>query len=122
MKKAKDIDEYISCFPVDVQNKLTRVRAAIRKAAPDAMEKISYAMPAFYQEGNLVYFAAYANHIGFYPTATGITSFQSRLKNYKTSKGAVQFPLDKPLPVSLISDIVKFRVKQNNEKIKIRKR
>ena len=118
MKKAKDIDEYISTFPAEIQAKLEKLRATIRKAAPGSAEMISYAMPAFYQDGVLVYFAAYANHTGFYPTGSGIEKFKDKLKDYKTSKGAVQFPHDKPIPHALVSSIVKFRVRQTREKLK----
>lgn len=107
------ITEYIAAFPLETQKLLTEIREIIAKAAPDATEKISYAMPTFYLKGNLVHFAGYKNHIGFYPAASGITAFQKELSVYKNSKGAVQFPLDKPLPQDLISRIVKFRVEEN---------
>ncbi|MGJ4751451.1 iron chaperone [Leptospira kmetyi] len=110
-----NIDEYIRCFPEDVQTVLKELRSAILKAAPDAEEKISYQMPAFALGGNLVYFAAYKNHIGFYPTSSGIKAFLSELDSYKTSKGAIQFPIGQPLPLKLIARIVKFRVEQNKK-------
>ena len=110
------IDEYIKDFSEDVQEKLEALRATIRKAAPDAEEIISYGMPTFYLKGNLVHFAAFKNHIGFYPAPAGIEAFNEELSPYKTSKGAAQFPIDKPLPLSLVSKIVKYRVKQNLEK------
>jgi uncharacterized protein YdhG (YjbR/CyaY superfamily) len=110
------IDDYIATFPKDIQEKLQEMRATIKETAPDAEEKISYQMPTFYLKGNLVHFAAFKNHIGFYPVPTGIEKFKKELSAYKTSKGAVQFPLDKPLPVDLIRKIVKFRVAENMKK------
>ncbi len=107
------IDEYIAGFPKDVQEILEQVRQTIRKAAPDAEEKISYQMPTFTLKGNLVYFAAFKNHIGFYPIPSGIEEFKEELSAYEQGKGSVQFPLDKPIPYDLISRIVKFRVKEN---------
>ena len=114
------IDEYITGFPGDIQEKLEALRATIRKAAPNAEETISYGMPTFYLKGNLVHFAAFKNHIGFYPAPAGIEAFNEELSPYKTSKGAAQFPIDKPLPLSLVSKIVKYRVKQNMEKAAIK--
>ncbi|EMK12530.1 iron chaperone [Leptospira kirschneri] len=111
----KNIDEYINLFPEDVQDKLRKLRSTIRKAAPNAEEKISYQMPVFALNGNLVYFAAYKKHIGFYPTSSGIKKFQSELNEYKTSKGTVQFPMDQPLPLRLIAKIVKYRIKENTQ-------
>ena len=110
------IDEYIMSFPDNLREKLTELRQAIRQAAPEAQERISYQMPAFYLNGNLVYFAAHARHIGFYPTASGIANFQRELSRYKSSKGAVQFPLDEALPLALIKRIVKSRVGENSRK------
>ncbi|MEN6313483.1 MAG: DUF1801 domain-containing protein [Clostridiaceae bacterium] len=110
------IDEYIKDFPPETQKKLEQIRTIIKEAAPDAKEKISYQMPAFTLNGNLVYFAAFKNHIGFYPTPSGIEAFKDELKAYKNAKGSVQFPLDKPLPVELISRIVKYRVEENLKK------
>ncbi|MBX2997757.1 MAG: DUF1801 domain-containing protein [Caldilineaceae bacterium] len=104
------IDEYIATFPTEIQTILQEIRAAIREVVPDAEEKISYQMPTFYLHGNLVHFAAFKNHIGFYPTPTGIEAFQERLSQYKGAKGSVQFPLDQPMPLDLIRDITKFRV------------
>ncbi|WP_061249207.1 iron chaperone [Leptospira alstonii] len=112
----KNIDDYINRFPEDTRKILEELRSVIRDAAPKAEEKISYQMPAFAFYGNLVYFAAYKKHIGFYPTSSGIRAFQSELTKYKTSKGAVQFPIDQPLPFKLIAKIVKYRVKENKEK------
>ncbi|MGI8952696.1 MAG: DUF1801 domain-containing protein [Chitinophagaceae bacterium] len=113
--KPKNIDKYIAGFPKDIQNKLEEIRATIKKAAPEAAEIISYSIPAFKLNGILVYFAGYKNHIGFYPTSTGIKNFQDELSDYKTSKGAIQFPIDKPLPINLITKIVRFKVKENFE-------
>ncbi len=107
------IDEYIADFPKDVQEILQRVRQTIREAAPDAQEKISYQMPTFTLKGNLVYFAGFKKHIGFYPIPSGIEEFKEELSAYEQGKGSVQFPLDKPIPYGLISRIVKFRVKEN---------
>jgi uncharacterized protein YdhG (YjbR/CyaY superfamily) len=115
------IDEYIAFFPEDVQKKLQEVRAAIKAAAPEAEEKISYKMPAFAQKGILVYFAAWKNHIGFYPIPSGTQAFKQELSVYESSKGAVKFPLDKPMPVELISRIVKFRLAENLKKAKEKK-
>ncbi len=110
------IDEYIAQFPEDVQQILTRIRAVIHESAPQAVERISYQMPAFYLRGNLVYFGAHKQHIGFYPTGSGIEAFKEELAAFKWSKGAVQFPLDEPIPYELISKIVKFRVAENLKK------
>ncbi len=107
------IDEYIAIFPADVQKILKEVRSVIKAAAPEASEKISYQMPTFFLFGNLVHFAAFKNHIGFYPAPRGIEEFQKELSVYKGAKGSVQFPLDQPMPLDLISRIVKFRVKDN---------
>ena len=115
MLHPSNIDEYIDTFPLDVQKILNMLRATIQKAAPDATEKISYAMPTFYLNGNLVHFAAYKNHIGFYPAPSGIEAFEKELSVFKTSKGAVQFPINKPLPFALITKIVRYRVKENSE-------
>jgi uncharacterized protein YdhG (YjbR/CyaY superfamily) len=107
------IDEYIRSFPPEVRVLLERLRQTIRKAAPGAVETISYRMPAFKQNGVLVYFAGYKKHIGFYPTASGIEAFKKELSAYPISKGTVQFPLDKPVPFDLVQRIVAFRVKEN---------
>lgn len=112
------IDEYISQFPAETQKQLQILRECIRKHAPDATEIISYKMPTFYQNGNLVYFAGYKNHIGFYPSGTGIKEFQHEFGPYHWSKGAVQFPIDAPLPLKLIARIVKFRVAYNRNQAK----
>lgn len=115
-EKITSIDQYIHGFPEQVQAILSELRATIRLAAPEAIEKISYQMPTFYFNGNLVHFAACKGHIGFYPTPGGITPFTQELKAYKTSKGAIQFPLEEPLPLQLITKIVEFRVKENSLK------
>jgi uncharacterized protein YdhG (YjbR/CyaY superfamily) len=109
----RTIDEYIAAFPEDTQALLQAVRATIHAAAPDAVERISYNMPAFAQEGNLVYFAALKHHIGLYPTSSGIAAFQQEISAYESSKGAVKFPKDQPLPLDLITKIVQFRVAEN---------
>ena len=116
MDTFKNIDDYISSFPPAVQKILEQVRSTIKKAAPKAMETISYSMPAFKQNRVLVYFAANKNHVGFYPTPSGIKAFEKDLAEYKFSKGAIQFPIDKPMPLQLIANIVKFRVKEDEEK------
>ena len=110
------IDEYIAQCPADVQPILKKMRAVIKKAAPKAEEKISYQMPGFYLNGQLVWFGAHPHHIGFYPTGEGIEAFKKQLAGYKTSKGAVQFPLDEPIPYDLVTKIVKYRVAQNKKK------
>jgi len=115
-KVAGNIDEYIEQFPGNVQATLQKLRATIKKTAPGAEETISYQMPAFKYHGILVYFAGYQNHIGFYPTSSPMKVFKERLTNYKTSKGAIQFPIDQAIPLTLIKDIVKFRIKENLEK------
>jgi len=107
------IDDYIRLFPPEVQEKLEALRKVIKESATDATEKISYQMPAFYLHGNLVYFAAFKHHIGFYPTSSGIEAFKDELSVYKGSKGSVQFPIDNPLPYDLIRRIVKYRVEEN---------
>lgn len=112
----ENVDAYIASFPTDVQVMLQELRATIKKAAPKAEEVISYEMPAYKYKGMLVYFAAYKNHIGFYPTSSGIAAFKKELSVYKGAKGSVQFPLNKALPLSLISKIVKYRVNENQKK------
>ena len=109
------IDEYILQCPIDVQPVLAKIRAVIKEAAPEAVEKISYQMPGFYYSGYLVWFGVHAHHIGFYPTGSGIEAFKEELSAYKTSKGAVQFPLDKPIPYELIRKIVRFRAAENQK-------
>jgi uncharacterized protein YdhG (YjbR/CyaY superfamily) len=112
----RSIDEYIATFPEDIQALLEAVRATIKASAPGAEERISYQMPAFAQNGNLVYFAALKNHIGFYPTSSGIEAFKDELSIYESSKGSVKFPISQPLPMELISKIVQFRVTENLNK------
>ena len=109
----KTIDEYIAGFPESIQAILQKIRMTIHEAAPDAEETISYQMPTFRLKGNLVHFAAFKEHIGFYPTPTGTEKFQRELSPYKGAKGSVRFPLDRPIPFALIGRIVKFRVKEN---------
>ena len=109
----ESIDEYISNFPPEIQEKLKEIRKVIKESAPEAVEKISYQMPTFVLHGNLVHFAAFKNHIGFYPTPSGIDAFKRELSEYKGAKGSVQFPIEKPLPYQLISKIVKYRVVEN---------
>jgi uncharacterized protein YdhG (YjbR/CyaY superfamily) len=110
------MDAYIAGFPKETQKLLEQFRTIIKKSARDAEEKMAYGIPTFTLQGNLVHFAGYKNHIGFYPAPSGISAFSNELSDYITSKGAVQFPLDRPLPVSLITNIVKFRVRENLSK------
>ena len=115
----RDVDEYISQQPLPVRETLEKLRLTIKKAAPQADEVISYMMPAYKYQGVLVYFGAYKKHIGFYPTGAGIAAFKKELADFECSKGTVRFPIDKPVPFNLISQIVKFRVNENlNKKIK----
>ena len=118
MIKPKSVDEYISWFPSEVARKLEILRQTIAKAAPEAKETISYSMPAFEFHGVLCYFAAFKDHLSFFPTSSGVEAFKDELKNYKTSKGTIQLPLDKPLPLELITRIVKFRLEENTKKLK----
>ncbi|WP_102693906.1 iron chaperone [Rummeliibacillus pycnus] len=122
MEKSKisynTVDEYIAQFPTDVQEKLQMLRKIIKDAVPNVGEKISYQMPTFTFRGNLVYFAAYKKHIGFYPTSSGINAYKDELQQYKMGKGSVQFPIDEPLPFELIRKIVQFRVAENIKKMK----
>jgi len=122
--KVNEVDKYIAGFPEATQYLLHTIRTTIKKAAPAAEEVISYQMPAYKYNGMLVFFAGYKNHIGFYPGAAGIEAFKKDISSYKNAKGSVQFPLDKPLPLKLITKIVKFRVQQNKEKaaLKIKKK
>jgi len=114
--KFTNIDDYIAGFPKEIQGILEKVRKTIGSAAPGAQETISYQIPTFTLNGNLVHFAAFKNHIGFYPTPTGIAKFKKQLSAYGGAKGSVQFPLNQPIPYALISRIVKFRVKENLER------
>jgi uncharacterized protein YdhG (YjbR/CyaY superfamily) len=116
--QAETIDQYIASFPRDIQKLLKQMRTTIRKAAPKAEEAIKYAIPTFVLNGNLVHFAAFKNHIGFYPAPSGIEEFKKELSAYEGSKGAVKFPLDKQLPLKLITGIVKFRAAENIAKFK----
>jgi uncharacterized protein YdhG (YjbR/CyaY superfamily) len=113
MKKFKTMDEYIVSFPKNVQTILQEMRQTIHNAAPQAEETISYSMPAFKQKGVLVWFAAFKNHIGFFPTALGVEAFKAELRDYSTSKGTIRFPLDKPIPFDLVKKIVEYRIKEN---------
>lgn len=117
-KEYGDIDDYIRGFSPDVRKKLMEIRNLIKKMVPDAEEKISYRMPAFFLNGNLVYFGAFEDHISFFPTSSGIAAFKSEISAYKHAKGTVQLPLDKPIPIELIRRIVEFRVKENRNKLK----
>ena len=116
--KLENVGQYIGFFPPDIQEKLVKIREIIRNAAPDAAESISYGMPAYKLNGPLVYFGAGKKHIGFYPTPSGVEHFREVLSGYKFSKGAIQFSLKKPLPLDLIEEIVRFRVKENLLKVK----
>jgi uncharacterized protein YdhG (YjbR/CyaY superfamily) len=116
------IDQYIARFPGDVQDILQRIRTIVKDAAPNATEAIKYQIPTFVLNGNLVHFAAYSNHIGFYPTPSGIAKFKNELSSYPIAKGSVQFPLDKAIPFGLIKKIVKFRVKEVREKAAAKKK
>jgi uncharacterized protein YdhG (YjbR/CyaY superfamily) len=115
---AKNIDEYIGSFPEDIQQILEKVRTIIQTSAPEAKEDIKYAMPTFVLNGNLVHFAAFKNHIGFYPAPTGTEAFKADLAPYKTGKGSIQFQLDEPIPYDLIKKIVLFRVDENIRRAK----
>jgi uncharacterized protein YdhG (YjbR/CyaY superfamily) len=117
----KTIDEYIAACPPDVREILQKIRMTIHKAAPQATEKISYQMPTFFLNGNLVHFAAFKEHIGFYPIPTGVEAFKQELSVYKQGKGSVQFPLDQPIPYDLITRIVKFRVEENMKKVRAKR-
>lgn len=119
--KITDIDTYISTFPINMQETLEHLRQTIRDAAPEASETINYGIPTFTLHGNLVHFAAYKNHIGFYPAPSGIKNFKEQLSGYETAKGTVKFPLNQPLPFDLITQIVGFRVQENREKAKLKK-
>jgi uncharacterized protein YdhG (YjbR/CyaY superfamily) len=111
--KNSNVDEYIASFSGNTQRMLEEIRSTIQKAAPEATELISYAMPTYKLNGNLIHFAAFKSHIGIYPTPTGIEAFKEELSSYKSAKGSVQFPLDQPLPMALIQKIVEYRVKEN---------
>lgn len=115
-KQFKSMDEYIDEFPEDVKRILNELRQTIKEVAPEAEETISYQIPTFNFNGNLVHFAAFEHHIGFYPTPSGMEAFKEELSQYKGAKGSVQFPIDEPLPLPLIRRIVEFRVKENRER------
>ena len=117
-----EIEKYIGSFPGGTQKILEKLLKTIREAAPDAEEGISYGIPAFKYHGILVYFAGYKNHIGFYPTASGIRAFEKELVGFKCSKGTVQFPINRPIPIDLVKKIVKFRVMKNLEKSKAKRK
>lgn len=121
-RKPNSINEYIATFPVQTRKLLRQMRATIKKAAPKAEEVISYRIPAFKFHGLLVWFAAHTRHIGFYPRISAMQAFKKELSKYKNAKGSVQFPLHKPLPLALIKKMVQYRVKENLEKIKMKKR
>ena len=118
MQKPANIDEYIASFPEDIQKSLQKIRQTIRKAAPEAQEVISYSIPAFKLNGILVYFAAFKDHIGFFPTASGVEAFKKELTTYKTTKGTIHFLYKEPVPYALVEKIVKFRAKENLAKKK----
>lgn len=118
MEKPPNIDRYILSFPPEIRERLEQMRQIIKQAAPEAEEVISYQMPAFRLNGILVYFAGYKNHIGFYPTSSAIEAFKNELGQFKWSKGAIQLPYDRPLPVELIERITRFRANENLKKSK----
>ena len=121
-KKSNEIDLYIASFPKETQLMLNQVRETIKKAAPEAEEVISYNMPAYKQNGMLVYFAGYKNHIGFYPGVSPIIAFKKEISIYKNAKGSVQFPIDKPMPLDLVIKMVKLKVKENVAKAAAKKK
>lgn len=118
MKKYDNIDEYIEACPEEIHGLLQEIRRTIQGAAPEANEKIAYGIPTFTFHGNLVHFGGFKDHIGFFPTASGVEAFKEELGDYAVSKGTVRFPLDKPLPLDLVRKIVKFRTKQNLDRNK----
>jgi uncharacterized protein YdhG (YjbR/CyaY superfamily) len=120
-KAPTTIDEYVAQFPADIQKKLQEIRSLIHELAPEAQEKISYQMPAFAQNGILVYFAAFKDHLSLFPTSSGVSVFKEDLAPYKVSKGTIQFPLDQPTPLDLIKKIVLFRVEENRQKLESKK-
>ena len=117
-KQYKNIDEYIAGFPENIQDILQNLRRVIHEAAPEAHETISYGMPAFRQNGIVVYFAAFKDHVGFFPKSSGVSTFSKELASYDTAKGTIRFPLDEPIPVNLIKKIVKFRAQENRNQKK----
>jgi uncharacterized protein YdhG (YjbR/CyaY superfamily) len=110
------VDAYIASFPEAIQRLLTALRHTVRKVAPDAIEKLSYKMPTYYQEGNLLYFAAFKDHVSIFPGVQAVIAFEKKTANYRTSKGTIQFPLDEPLPIKLIEEVVRYRVKERKRK------
>ncbi len=116
MHKASTVDEYIAQYPVDVQVIMQKIRAVIKESAPQAQERISYAMPGFYQNGMLVWFGGHKDFIGFYPTGEGVEAFKDQLSGFTITKGAVHFPLDNPIPYDLVRKMVKYRVEANLKK------
>jgi uncharacterized protein YdhG (YjbR/CyaY superfamily) len=119
-KNFTSIDEYITAFPKETQKILKEIRATIKAAAPSAEEKISYQMPTFFLNGNLIHFAAFKNHIGIYPTPSGTEAFKEEISRYQGAKGSIRLPIDEPMPLKLISRIVKFRVAENLQKAKFK--
>ena len=113
MKTCATINEYISEFPEEIRFKLEQIRETIQQAAPEAKEAVRYGMPTFVLNGNLVHFAAYKNHIGFYPAPSGIDAYLDELAVYRTGKGTIQFPIDQPIPFNLVKKVVEFRVNEN---------
>lgn len=118
----QSIDAYISQFDPDIQERLRSLRRVINEAGPEMQEKMSYQMPAFYLYGYVVFFAAFKNHIGFFPTPSGINAFKEELSGYKSAKGSVQFPLNKPLPFDLISRIVRYRIEENKKRAELKQK
>jgi uncharacterized protein YdhG (YjbR/CyaY superfamily) len=118
----KNIDEYIAGFPQDVQERLHKLRAIVREVAPDAKEALKYRMPTFVLQENLVHFAAFESHVGFYPTPSAIEAFKNELKGYESAKGSVQFPHKQPVPFGLIKKMVKFRVNEIQTKMAAKKK
>jgi len=116
----QSIDEYIAAFPKETQKILKEIRATIKAAAPNAEEKISYQMPTFFLNGNLIHFAAFKNHIGIYPTPSGTEAFKDEISKYQGAKGSIRLPIDEPMPLKLISRIVEFRVAENLQKAKLK--
>lgn len=122
MPPAATIDEYIASFPDDVRARLSSIRATIRQHAPEATERIAYGVPTFYLNGNLVHFAAFNHHIGFYPAPSAIASFQEVLARYRSAKGSVRFPHGEPIPLDLVAAMVEFRVSENAQRPRARRR
>jgi uncharacterized protein YdhG (YjbR/CyaY superfamily) len=120
MQKSNSIEAYIASFPKSIQEIVIQIRTTIKNAAPQAEEKISYGMPAFFLKGQLVYYAAFKNHIGFYALPSGNKAFQKELVHYKVGKGSIQFPITEKIPYALITKMVKFRIKENLEKEKLK--